>query len=281
MKRRRESAEFFAAMFPPFEMIGGSVPACVRIGGPASLLQCAGTAYNPGLLRVHIMLRAAGEQSTGPAREDFHMLRKRGEKLPDGRWQAAPAERNKGAILDVLQRMLPRSGLVLEVASGTGQHVVHFARALPALIWQPSDADPDLRRSVALWIEHEGLPNVREPLPLDVREPRWPLARADALVCINMIHVTPQAATAALFRGAAAILPAGGTVFLYGPYRRFGRHTAPSNEEFDAQLRAQDPEWGLRNVEDVERAARREGIALVATIAMPSNNFSLLFSKAA
>ena len=207
------------------------------------------------------------------------MLRKRGERLSDGRWHAAPAERNRGPILEVLQRVLPRSGLVLEIASGTGQHIVHFARALPALIWQPSDADPDLRRSVALWIEHEGLSNVRDPLPLDVRELQWPVARADAVVCINMIHVAPRAATAALFRGAAAILPAGGTVFLYGLYRRFGGHTAPSNEEFDAQLRAQDPEWGLRDVEDVERTARGEGIDLVETIAMPSNNFSLVFRK--
>lgn len=207
------------------------------------------------------------------------MLRKRGERLSDGRWQAAPAERNKAAILEVLQRVLPRAGLVLEIASGTGQHVVHFAGALPALTWQPSDADPDLRRSVALWTGREGLSNVRDPLPLDVRELPWPVARADAVVCINMIHVAPRAATAALFRGAAAVLPAGGIVFLYGPYRRFGRHTAPSNEEFDAQLRAQDPEWGLRDVEDVERAARGEGLSLAETIAMPSNNFSLVFRK--
>ena len=208
------------------------------------------------------------------------MLRKRGEKLSDGRWQAGPAERNKAAILEVLQRVLPRAGLVLEIASGTGQHVVHFAAALPALIWQPSDADPEFRASVALWIRHEGLSNVREPLALDVRELPWPAARADAVVCINMIHVAPWAATAALFRGAAPILPAGGIVYLSGPYRRFGRHTAPSNEEFDAQLRAQDPEWGLRDVEDVERAARAEGIELAETIAMPSNNFSLVFRKA-
>jgi SAM-dependent methyltransferase len=225
------------------------------------------------------MLPAATDESGGPAREDFHMLRKRGEKLPDGRWQAAPAERNKGAILEVLQRVLPRSGLALEIASGTGQHAVHFARALPALAWQPSDADPDFRRSVALWVGHEGLSNVRDPLPLDVRELPWPVARADAVVCINMIHVAPWAATAALFRGAAAILPEGGVVFLYGPFRRSGRHTAPSNEAFDAQLRAQDPEWGLREVEEVGRAARTEGIDLVETIAMPSNNFSLVFRR--
>jgi len=209
------------------------------------------------------------------------MLRRRGERLSDGRWQAAPAERNKGAILEVLQRVLPRAGLVLEIASGTGQHVVHFARALPGLTWQPSDIDPDFRASIALWTRHEALSNVREPLALDVFRLPWPLAHADAIVCINMLHVAPRAATAALFRGAAAILPAGGIVFLYGPYRRFGRHTAPSNEEFDAQLREQDPEWGLRDLEEVERAARESGIELVETVAMPSNNFSLVLRKAA
>lgn len=209
------------------------------------------------------------------------MLRKRGERLSDGRWQAAPAERNKGPILEVLKTVLPGSGLVLEIASGTGQHVVHFARALPVLTWQPSDVDADFRASVALWIRHEALSNVRDPVPLDVRTRPWPLERADAIVCINMLHVAPRAAAAALFRGAAGVLPAGGIAFLYGPFRRFGRHTAPSNEEFDAQLRAQDPEWGLRDLEDVERAAREQGIDPVETIAMPSNNFGVVFRKSA
>jgi hypothetical protein len=158
---------------------------------------------------------------------------------------------------------------------------VHFAKALPGLTWQPSDADAELRVSVALWTREEKLANVNLPLDLDVCSSPWPLARADAIVCINMIHVAPWAATQGLFRGAGKVLSAGGIVFLYGPYRRFGRHTALSNETFDAQLRAQNREWGLRNMEEVERTAGKEGIDLVATIEMPANNFSLVLRKSA
>ncbi|MGC2517762.1 MAG: DUF938 domain-containing protein [Burkholderiales bacterium] len=209
------------------------------------------------------------------------MLRQRGEKLDDGRWRAGPAERNKDPILDILRRFLPQEGLVLEIASGTGQHVVHFAKALPALTWQPSEADAELRASVALWTRDEKLANVNAPLELDVCKFPWPAVRADAIVCINMIHVAPRRATRALFHGAAKVLSADGIVFLYGPYRRFGRHTALSNETFHAQLRAQNPEWGLRNMEDVQRIAGEEGFDLVATIEMPANNFSLVLRKSA
>ena len=209
------------------------------------------------------------------------MLRQRGEKLDDGRWRSGPAERNKGPILEILRRFLPQTGLVLEIASGTGQHVAHFAGALPGLTWQPSDADAELRASVALWTREEEHANVNVPLDLDVCRSPWPLARADAIVCINMIHGATWAATQGLFRGAGRVLSAGGIVFLYGPYRRFGRHTASSNERFDAQLRAQDPEWGLRDMEEVARTAGKEGIDLVATIEMPANNFSLVLRKSA
>ena len=170
---------------------------------------------------------------------------------------APAAERNKEPILAVLRRVLPDSGLVLEIASGTGQHVVHFAQALPDLEWQPSDPDPEARSSIAAWIAHEGLPNVRPPLDLDVGAEPWPIERADAVVCINMIHISPWAATLHLMAGAARLLPMQGVLFLYGPFRRLDRETAPSNEAFDAQLRRQNPEWGVRNLEAVVSVAEQ------------------------
>lgn len=189
---------------------------------------------------------------------------------------APSAERNKEPILQVLRRVLPRSGLVLEIASGTGQHVAHFARALPALEWQPSDPDPGSRASVLAWTKE--LANVRAPLDVDVRRP-WPLERADAIVCINMIHVAPWAAAEALLAGAGTVLEPGGVLFLYGPFRRFGQHTAPSNEAFDASLRAQDPEWGVRDLEAVEDLASAGGFSLEEVVAMPANNFSEVLRK--
>ena len=207
------------------------------------------------------------------------MAWKIGEWLADGRWVAPAAERNKGPILEVLQRVLPARGLVLEIGSGTGQHVVHFAKALPQLSWQPSDPDPDNRRSIALWSRVEELGNVNPPLALDVRERPWPVGAADAIVCINVVHVSPWAATLALVDGARNLLPHEGVLFLYGPYRRGGRHTAPSNEKFDADLRAHDPEWGLRDVDELMEVAARAGFALAEIVDMPANNFSLVFRK--
>lgn len=189
------------------------------------------------------------------------------------------AERNKAPILGVLERALPRKGLVLEVASGTGQHVIHFAAALPTLEWQPSDPDAHARRSIGAWVEAEKLRNVRPPLELDVRRLPWPVARCDAIVCINMIHISPWEATLALFSGASAALPAGGVLYLYGPYRMRGRHTAPSNESFDRSLRAQDAAWGVRDLDDVERAASDAGFGLIETIPMPANNLSVIFAR--
>jgi SAM-dependent methyltransferase len=207
------------------------------------------------------------------------MLRQRGEKRPDGKWSSAPAERNKGPILDVLARVLPKRGLVLEIASGTGQHIVHFARALPDLRWQPSDADAEFRRSVALRAAEEGLTNVNAPIDLDVTRLPWPLKAVDAIVCINMIHVAPWPATQALFEGARALLAPGKVLFLYGPYRRFGGHTAPSNEKFDSDLRAQNPAWGLRDMEAVAEVAASAGFAPPEIVEMPANNFSLIFRR--
>jgi len=192
-----------------------------------------------------------------------------------GRRVSPAAERNKGPILGVLARVLPARGLVLEVASGSGQHVAHFARALPSLEWQPSDADPAMRRSIERWIREEALANVRPPIALDVLLQPWPIDRADAVACINMIHIAPWAATLALFAGIHAI--AARTAVLYGPYRRGGAHTAPSNEAFDADLRARDPAWGVRDLEAVADAAAGEGFTLDEVVPMPANNFTLVF----
>ncbi|HET9664761.1 MAG TPA: DUF938 domain-containing protein [Burkholderiales bacterium] len=207
------------------------------------------------------------------------MLRQVAGKQDDGRWFMPAAERNKAPILAVLQRVLPSAGLVLEIGSGTGQHVVHFARALPQLTWQPSDPDPEFRESVSLWLAQSALASVKPPLDIDVCRRPWPVKRADAVTSINMIHVAPQEATPALISGAAGLLSAGGVLFLYGPYRRYGQHTAPSNETFDAQLRARNPEWGLRDIEEVERLAREAGFGACEVIDMPANNFSLVFRR--
>jgi len=205
---------------------------------------------------------------------------------------APAAERNKGPILDVLRRVLsdlaapgprlrsaarPARGLVLEIASGTGQHVGHFAQAMPALDWQPTETDESALPSISAWVED--LPNVRAPLVLNVHQLPWPVERADAIVCINMIHISPWQATLDLMAGASRTLGEGGILLLYGPYRRFGGHTAPSNEAFDADLRSRNPEWGVRDLEAVEAVARGHGFTLEEAIAMPANNFSVVFRK--
>jgi len=207
------------------------------------------------------------------------MLRQHGERRADGKWFIAAAERNKGPILDVLARVLPGQGVVLEIASGTGQHIVHFAKALPDLAWQPSDPDPELREAIALRVQEQQLANVNPPIDLDVARLPWPLQTADAVVCINMIHVAPWAATLALFEGAKTLLPTQHILLLYGPYRRFGLHTSKSNEQFDSDLRAKNPEWGLRDLEAVSEVAVSSGFVLAEIVEMPANNFSLIFKR--
>jgi SAM-dependent methyltransferase len=192
---------------------------------------------------------------------------------------APAAERNKEPILTVLRRVLPQRGLVLEVASGTGQHVAHFAAALPRLEWQPSDPDPAMRASIAAWIAEAGLSNVRLPIDLDVRRPDWGIDRADAVVCINMVHIAPWEATLHLAAGAARLVNPAGVLFLYGPYRRFGRHTAPSNEDFDADLKRRSPEWGVRDLEAVAEVTAGHGFVLEEVVSMPANNFSVVFRR--
>lgn len=209
------------------------------------------------------------------------MLRRGGKQHPPAPLHSPAAEQNKKPILEVLDPTLPRIGLVLEIGSGTGQHVVYFAKALPELSWQPTDPNAELRASISSRISAERLSNVQAPLDLDVYHWPWPVQRADAVLCINMIHVAPWAATEALVTGAGQTIAGGGVLFLYGPYRRFGRHTAPSNAAFDADLRARNPEWGLRDIEEVTRLAEQEGFVLDQVVEMPVNNFSLIFRKPA
>ncbi|KWR79449.1 DUF938 domain-containing protein [Cupriavidus sp. IDO] len=198
---------------------------------------------------------------------------------PDARRMAPATERNREPILAVLRKVLPASGTVLEIASGTGQHAVHFAAAFPDITWQPSDPDAAARASIAAWTAHAGLSNVRAPLALDVCSQPWGIEAAQAVVCINMIHISPWAATQALFDGAGKVLGEGGVLFLYGPYRRDGAHTAPSNSAFDAQLRATDPEWGVRDMEAVIALGAAQGMRCDEPVPMPANNFSLVFRK--
>lgn len=201
------------------------------------------------------------------------------ESHPALRQRSPSAERNREPILAVLRDTLPATGRVLEIASGTGQHAMYFAAALPGLDWQPSDADADARASIAAWIAHEGLANVRAPLVLDVHQPDWGVDALDAVVCINMIHISPWSAAEALFAGASRRLVDGGVLYLYGPYKRGGTQTALSNDAFDQQLRSRDPEWGVRDMEAVVGLGASVGLVCDEPIAMPANNFSLVFRK--
>ena len=202
-----------------------------------------------------------------------------GETMAEGLLESPAAERNKEPILDAIRARLPHAGVVLEIASGTGQHIVHFARAVPALTWQPTDADDDLRAAATERIRVAGLSNVRAPLRLDALAADWPPAEADAIVCINMIHIAPWSAAEGLIAGAARVLPSGGVLYLYGPYKEEGRHTAPSNEAFDASLRSRNPEWGVRDMADVVDIARRHAFDFAERVQMPANNLSLVFRK--
>jgi SAM-dependent methyltransferase len=198
---------------------------------------------------------------------------------PSMRQHAPAAERNREPILAVLKRVLPATGVVLEIASGTGQHVTHFAAALPELVWQPSDPDADARASIAAWTDHAGLANVRAPLELNVERTPWGIDSAQAVICINMIHISPWTATQALFDGASRLLSSGGVLYLYGPYRRHGAHTSPSNEAFDQQLRSRNPAWGVRNMEAVVALGEAQGFVCGEPVEMPANNFSLVLTK--
>jgi SAM-dependent methyltransferase len=199
--------------------------------------------------------------------------------LEGGRLLSPSAERNKGPVAEVLKQVLPDRGLVLEVGSGTGQHVLHFARETPHLTWQPSERDAECLQSIALWLAAEGPANVLAPLRLDVGEQPWPIASAAAVVSLNMIHIAPWAAGMALIRGAAAVLGPGAVLFLYGPFRREARRTSQSNEAFDRQLRAQNPAWGVRDLDEVAGCAAAHGFGPPETHDMPANNLSVVLRR--
>ena len=199
--------------------------------------------------------------------------------LPPEALTSESVARNRDPILHVLRRILPRTGTVLEVASGTGEHAVHFAGALPDLAWQPSDRDADALRSIAAHRTIARLGNLRPPTPLDVSRPPWPVLHVDAVVAINMIHISPWDATEGLMAICERMLAPGGVLFLYGPFRETGVPLAPSNAAFDASLRERDPAWGLRDLDAVRDAAVRHGCDLVDRIAMPANNLNLVFRR--
>jgi len=196
-----------------------------------------------------------------------------------GKLQSAAAERNRGPILAELRRLLPAHGVALEIASGTGQHAAHFAAALPGWQWQPSDLDPVARASIDAWCD--GIANVRPALALDVMEPAWPgvPASLDAIICANLLHISPWSTCAALMQGAARHLAPSGLLLLYGPYVVDGEPTAPSNLAFDADLRARNPAWGLRRLAEVMEQAEAKGIALRERVAMPANNLLLVLAR--
>ena len=187
--------------------------------------------------------------------------------------------RNRVLILDVLRDVLPTTGIILEVACGSGEHVVHCARNLPSLVFQPSDPDPDARLSVAAWAKAIGVTSVRAPIALGALHSVWPIASADGIICINMIHISPWEATVGLIRGAAAILPPGSPLYLYGPFKREGFAMVPSNQAFDRSLRDHNPHWGLRDLEAVAAMAQSVGFLAPVVTEMPTNNLSVVFRR--
>lgn len=198
----------------------------------------------------------------------------------DARLHFPATARNRDAILEVLLPKLPKAGLVLEVASGSGEHVTHFAKYANArLQFQPSDPEPDARASIDAWVLELALTNVRPALALDTTSQEWGIEHADGVVCINMIHVAPWEAAIGLFRGAAKTLAHGGRLFLYGPFRCNGEHTAASNAEFDANLRTENPAWGVRDIEAVVALAQVHGFKKEATTKMPANNLWVEFVR--
>lgn len=199
----------------------------------------------------------------------------------EGARRSAPAAlRNREPIADVLAEWLPGSGTVLEIASGTGEHAVHFARAFPQLEWQPSDIHPDALASITAWRKESALGNLRAPVAVDAASADWPIRQADAVLSINMVHISPWTSALGLIAGAARLLPPAGPLILYGPWLTGDLAAAPSNLEFDAELKRRDPRWGLRRVEDFAAAAAVEGFALDQTRAMPANNLMLLLRRA-
>ena len=199
---------------------------------------------------------------------------------PAGALASPAVARNTGPILEVLKAHMPARGRVLEIAAGSGEHAVAFAGALPGLDWTPSDPSDGARASIAAWAAAADLPNLRPPLALDVLDPAsWPEGPLQAVVCINMIHISPRAATEGLMALAGSRLAVGGLLVLYGPYREADQPLAPSNAAFDESLKARDPAWGLRDRDEVATVAKAEGLALTLRVGMPANNLMLLFRR--
>lgn len=200
----------------------------------------------------------------------------------DGRLFSPSAARNSGPISRVLADVLPESGNALEIGSGTGEHIACFAKALPGIVWHPSDPDQASRTSIAAWTAAEGLTNVRAPAAIDVREAVWGLegdGPFDVVISLNMIHIAPWDAALGLIAGASRLLKPGGLFFLYGPFMRDGAHTAPSNAAFDADLKRRDIRWGVRDIGDISAEAGLHGLELRQIVEMPANNLSLIFDK--
>jgi len=204
------------------------------------------------------------------------------QRANDGdRLYSPAAARNRDPLLQVLREVLPAEGSVLEIASGSGEHVAHFAKHLPGLRWQPSEFDETSRLSVRAWIAHETLSNVAAPICIDASTTDWGVEdqRFDAIVSMNMIHIAPWAAAVGLFMGAGRLLKPGGILFLYGAFKQGGVHNAPSNQEFDRSLKSRDPDWGARDIADLTALASANGLRFVRSVAMPANNQSLIFEK--
>ena len=199
--------------------------------------------------------------------------------MSDHRQFAPATQRNRHSILDVLRSVLPTTGVVLEIASGSGEHVVHFAKNLAGLIFQPSDSDPATLLSVSAWMKATRVTNVRPPVILDASQPPWSIASADGIICINMIHISHWDSTVGLMKGAGAILPPSSPLYLYGPFKRAGIPTAPSNQWFDRSLRNHDPNCGLRDLEAVVGVAQSAGFSEPVITEMPANNLSVVFRR--
>lgn len=194
----------------------------------------------------------------------------------------APATaRNRDPILAVLQEVLPKTGSILEIACGSGEHAIHFAKAFPEVKWLPSDIDPTALASTRAWVAELGCQNIAEPQRLDVTDSPWPVEAVAGVICINMLHISPWSAAEGLFRGAAEVLLPEGVLVTYGPYKVNGVHTAPSNKAFDLDLRTRDHRWGIRDVGELDREARKNGLSLERQVHMPANNFCLVFRKSA
>jgi SAM-dependent methyltransferase len=200
--------------------------------------------------------------------------------LPLSEAQASPSFlRNRDPIRSVLARVLPDHGTVLEIASGSGEHAVFFAASFPGLTWQPTDHDAAALRSIAAHRAAARLRNLNPPIQVDASAPSWPVAHADVVVAINMVHIAPWSATEGLIAGAGRVLGRGGILYLYGPYTENGTHTAPSNAAFDESLRSRNPEWGVRDVADLVDLARATGLSFAERVSMPANNLSLIFRR--